>query len=63
MELHKSYIVLGLIIAFLLFFGIAAYADEAPSNPKTQMLSTHQDRASMQLLSFDAARNEYGTRK
>jgi hypothetical protein len=29
MNLHKSYIVLGLIIAFALIFGIIARADEA----------------------------------
>ena len=29
MKLHKSYIVLGLVIAFALFCGIVAYADEA----------------------------------
>ncbi len=29
MELHKSYIVLGLLVAFALFFGIMAHADEA----------------------------------
>jgi hypothetical protein len=29
MESHKSYIVLGLVIAFVLFFGIMAHADDA----------------------------------
>lgn len=29
MKIHKSYIAVGLIIAFSLFFGLAAHADEA----------------------------------
>jgi hypothetical protein len=57
MELHKSYIVLGLIIAFLLFIGITANAVEPTSSPKSQMLMTHQDRPAMPLLSLAAGWN------
>jgi len=56
MELHKSYIVLGLIIALALFFGIAAYAEEPASNPQSEILVTHQERPAMPLLSL-ATRN------
>ena len=57
MELHKSYIVLGLIIAFLLFIGIAANATETASNPQSQILLIHQDRPAMPLLSIAAGRS------
>jgi hypothetical protein len=59
MELHKSYIALGLIIAFVLFFGIAARAAEPARNLKPTLLT---QRPAIPLLSFAAERNSSGTR-
>jgi hypothetical protein len=59
-ELHKSYIALGLIIAFVLFFGIAARANESASIPKSGMLVIHQDRPAMRLLRLAAEPNGIG---
>ncbi|HSY13787.1 MAG TPA: hypothetical protein VK976_16460 [Verrucomicrobiae bacterium] len=62
MELHKSYIVLGLIIALVLFFGIVAGAEEPANKPKTGMFLTHEQRPTMPLLGLAAGRNTNGTR-
>jgi len=60
MKLHKTYILLGLIIAFVLFLGIAARADEPASHPKSGMLLT-RDQPATPLFSLAAGRDGNGT--
>ena len=49
MKLHKSYIVLGLVIAFALFFGIIARADEV--NQQLKVTSNKSVQVPGHLLS------------
>jgi len=52
MELHKRYIVLGLIIAFALFFGIVARAGETNSQVKIMTGTDTPNRSAIELPGY-----------